>query len=239
MLYPGESAPYTWQEPTKPKKLSVRVGTCEGIFASTNKKEQKGLKVPFFSLHFINNEEEGHYGATKTIKLEEIGHVDVLPCPENRNKEQTEKVYCTVDTEGLTSKCISDHIHWTSATHSSHNLSTAGALIISDEIMGSYKDDETLIKCHLANIRQEIASEDKKMTQLEVFDSILSDAEDTSTPNDDSHNYIRQNMPLMESELRELIDYAEGQYIDKRHQVLVQVIIIIAIFKDYSLLTAL
>lgn len=124
MLYPGESAPYTWQEPTKPKKLSVRVGNCEG--ASTNKKEQKGSKVPFFSLHFINNEEEGYYGATKTIKMEEIGHIDVLPCPENRHKEQTEKVYCTVDTEGLTSKCIFDHKHWTSAPHCSCYLLLQG-----------------------------------------------------------------------------------------------------------------
>lgn len=108
----------------------------------------------------------------------------------------------------------------------------AGALIISDEMKGSYKDDETLIKCHLANIRQEIASEDRKRTQLGVFDSILSDAENTSTSNNGSHHYLssRQQISLVESELRELIDYAEGQYIDRRHQVLVQVINVVIFF---------
>jgi hypothetical protein len=106
-LYPGESAPYTWQEPTKPKKLSVRVGTCESIFGSTNRTEQKQAKAPFFSFHFIKDEEQGYYGASKTVRLEEIGHMDSLPCPDKRGKEEAEKIYCIVDTEGTTSKTTS------------------------------------------------------------------------------------------------------------------------------------
>lgn len=105
-MYPGESAPYTWQEPTKPKKLSVRVGICEWIFDSNKKSNRpETAKSPFFlSFHFIKDEEQGFYGVTKTIKLEEIGYVDRLPCPERTNGEQAGHLYCLVDAEGTTSK---------------------------------------------------------------------------------------------------------------------------------------
>ena len=93
---------YTWQEPTKPKKLSVRVGKCEWTSGNTTATEAKS-KAPFLSLHFVKNEEQGFYGATKTVKLEEIGHMENLPIPTYKNDHQDE-IYCIVDTEGTTSK---------------------------------------------------------------------------------------------------------------------------------------
>lgn len=61
------------------------------------------LRTPFLSLYFVKNEEQGFYGVTKTVKLEEIGHMESLPVPTNRNERQNE-IFCIVDTEGTTSK---------------------------------------------------------------------------------------------------------------------------------------
>lgn len=77
---------------------------CEWMFSNNvNSNKSKPNKRPFFCFQFIEDEEQGYFGATKTVKLEEIGYVDRLPCPE-RNKEQSENLCCVVDTEGTTSK---------------------------------------------------------------------------------------------------------------------------------------
>jgi hypothetical protein len=82
----------------------VRVGICEWIFDKKPNRPQANKSPFFLSFHFIKDEEQGFYGVTKTIKLEEIGYVDRLPCPERTNGEQTEHLYCLVDAEGTTSK---------------------------------------------------------------------------------------------------------------------------------------
>lgn len=99
----------------------------------------------------------------------------------------------------------------------------SGALIISDEIKESYSDDEILIKRHLTNIRREIASEEKRRAQLDGLGNILTTQANISTDNCDFDPSSALNLTLIESELQDLIDFGEGQYISKRHQVLVQV----------------
>jgi hypothetical protein len=44
-----------------------------------------------------------------------------------------------------------------------------------------------------------------------------------STPTSDIDINSTQGIDLIETELQEIIDFGEGQYIEKRHQVLVQV----------------
>eukprot|EP00804_Cyclotella_cryptica_P020229 CCRYP_010930-RC/>CCRYP_010930-RC protein AED:0.04 eAED:0.04 QI:95/1/1/1/0.91/0.91/24/65/5640 len=208
-LYPGESAAYTWQEPTKPKKLSVRVGICEWIFGSNKSMNRLETdKSPFYSsFHFIKDEEQGFYGVTKTIKLEEIGYVDRLPCPERTNGEQAGHLYCLVDAEG-----------------------TTRVLIISDELKGSQSEDQILIQRHIINVRKEIATEERRRKRLDDLGKVLttistSDVNQQDEPimsNFDSTEAI--NLESIESELEDIVDYGEGQYITKRHQVLVQVL---------------
>ena len=194
-LYPGESSVYTWQEPTKPKKMSVRVGTCEWTFANKNE-VAKETKKTRFSLHFIKDEEQGFYGATRTIKLEEIGYMDSLPCPVH---SQSEHVFCMIDTEG-----------------------TTRALIVSDEIKGSNEDDEIVIKRHLTNIRKEIALESRRKSQLKALNGILTPQEVTETNTQNAYLNIANTGNSIESELQQLIDFGEGSYIEKTNQVLVQ-----------------
>lgn len=174
------------------------MGTCEWIFASKSE-DAKETKRHRFSLHFIKDEEQGFYGPTKTIKLEEIGHMDSLPCPV---RSQSEKVYCMIDTEG-----------------------TTRALIISDEIKGSYEEDEVLIKRHLTNIRKEIAAESSRKAQLVALNDIFTPQEVVDTVTLNSQNadiYSAHTVNLIESELQQLIDFGEGTYIERRNQVLVQ-----------------
>ena len=121
-MSPGESSAYTWEEPTlKVKKLSVRVGVGEWIGGQTSIRNditagspegrKKGF-MPLFSFQFTENEEQGHFGATKTVKLEEIGYMDKLPCPARGGVTQgpssinnESSLLCQVDTEGMSSVC--------------------------------------------------------------------------------------------------------------------------------------
>lgn len=76
-IAPGETASYTWEEPTKPKKLSVRVGSGKWFDSEldrqssfTSHETKKGR--PLFSFQFIDNEEQGHFGATKTGEFQRV-----------------------------------------------------------------------------------------------------------------------------------------------------------------------
>jgi hypothetical protein len=238
-LYPGESASYTWQEPTRPKKLSVKVGHCDWMFEGSNTAEAKERKHYICSFNFIKNEEQGHFGSTQTIRLEEIGHIDSLPVPiANRSDEQYAKsIHCIVDTEGTTSKFArsDNRLCCCKRIPSHHNIYVVkGALIISDELKGSYDDDEILIKRHLTNIRKEISSEHIRHKQLDALSNILTSQANAKTGSVNNSPTTHgcdvdlcsaHNLNLIESELRDLVDFVEGQYIVKRHQLLVQVCI--------------
>ena len=136
----------------------MRVGVgewSEGEFAKQNSQNMAADKTsksrqPLFSFQFIENEEQGHFGATKSVRLEEIGYMDKLPCPargdkgrgasSNRNESF---LHCQVDTEGATR-----------------------VLIVSDEVTGTHDTDETQVRCNLANIRREILYEEDRRSKI-------------------------------------------------------------------------
>lgn len=106
-----------------------------------------------------------------------------------------------------------------------------GALIVSDEMKGSYQDDEILMKRHLTNIRKDIATENSRRMKLDALSSILSIQGDPSTDSVTDSPPARDcdvdrcsvhNLNFIESELQDLIDFGEGHHIVKRHQLLVQ-----------------
>ncbi len=209
----------------KVKKLSVRVGAGEWIdgelgnhhrimTAETSGRSGKTwgrkLEYPIHFFQYIKKEEEGHFGAIKTIKLEEIGYDDKLPCPPRdgpSNNKKENSLTCKVDTEGSTR-----------------------VLIVSDDIIVSQQDpkvaDETLVRCHLEKIGKEISDEEKRRAKIDELNKsvagILCGAF-LAIPGDDSQrsSHFKPDSPLsslaetdsevIETELQDLIDYDEGK----------------------------
>ena len=226
-LSPGESSAYTWEEPLKVKKLSVRVGagewtddklgnqhriTTKGASGGSGKTWGRKLEYPIHSFQFLMKEEDGHFGAVKTIKLEEIGYDDKLPCPPRghgpSNNKKENSLSCQVDTEGSTR-----------------------VLIVSDEIIGSQQDpkvaDETLMRCHLEKIGQEISDEEKRRAKIDELNKTVAGilrGASLAMPDDDSQRSTRfkPDNPLcslsetdseaIETELQDLMDYDEGTW---------------------------
>ena len=258
-LSPGESASYVWEEPTKPKKLTVRVGTnlrsLHGVDGIANFQQSKtikraskaskthatGIKVLYpFSL--IESEEQGGYGPTKTIQLEQIGFADYLPCPEGggaRDKAAAtvldqEALLCRVDTEGGTR-----------------------LLVISDATDSNAEEgEELMMRRHLHTLRKQIEEEQsrrdkfKSMKQRltmsrrgsshslgksalasieesneELLSSIPedSDLEVPTTGNSESEEPSAHHT-IGEQDISEIADYPEGSCISRRNQVLVEVL---------------
>ena len=111
VLAPGSRCCYMWEEPLKPKKLSVRVGP-ESVISSNANVPNVRLSVPPNSVGNniarakkvrtrAENEENGIFGPNRSIKLEEIGFADVLPCPV-LNGSPSQNLFCRIDTKGET-----------------------------------------------------------------------------------------------------------------------------------------
>ena len=218
----------------KAKKLSVRVGLGEWIEGELLTKQQsmflgnadgtgKGAnksRRPLFSFQFIENEQQGHFGVAKTVKLEEIGFMDKLSCPARGNKGQESSLLCQVETEGSTR-----------------------VLIVSE--CAQNQNDETLVRCHLSNIRREISDEEKRRAKIDTLNKavkqMLDDMDSSIMPKDrsgldsissanttssfsqieegiDKASHITPELPhslvdseAIESELESLCDYDEGK----------------------------
>ena len=248
-LSPGESAAYTWEEPLKAKKLSVRVGVGEWIAGELGKHDRiamgdtfegtKKSRTPLFSFQFIQNEEQGHFGAIKTVKLEEIGYFDKLPCPargyKGSNNEMESSLCCQVDTEGATR-----------------------VLIVSDEMSKTQvNDDITLVRRNLTNIRREISEEENRRSKIDALHNTVTLLATSTDPHPVSPKGASMRIPLpsigesttstgtesmvhrnpknddllcrladsdaIESELQYYMDYDEGLFITRSNQVVVEV----------------
>jgi len=256
-LSPGESAAYVWEEPTKPKKLTVRVGTnlrsLQGVDGRTNFSQSKtakkankaskahatGIKVLYpFSL--IESEEQGGYGPTKTIRLEQIGFTDYLPCPEGGDAGDTaaavpfdqEALLCRVDTEGGTR-----------------------LLVISDPAdKNSEEGEELMMRRHLHTLKEQIEEEQSRRDAFNSMKQRLSMIMRSSSHSlgksalasiEESHEELLSSIPedsdlevpttsdaevptaqnaIDEQAIAEIADYPEGTCISRRNQVLVEVL---------------
>ncbi len=188
--------------------MSVRVGPGEWdktYFSKDNQSTastiERKKKKSFFSVHFAENEEQGHFGATKTVKLEEIGYIDKLPCPTRGEGGKITsdglELDCYVDTEGATR-----------------------VLIVSDEGTRSLGGDEPLLQSHLTNIKKQLREENKRKSRLDLIRaSILDTGDENAEILDDSIT----TKDLL-STLSEIIDYDEGSFITEPNQVIVEVL---------------
>lgn len=206
-LSPGESSNYTWEEPMKAKKLSVRVGAGEWI---DSKIDGRTIDFPVFSFQFVQSEEQGHFGPVKTVKLEEIGYIDKLPCPlrghdlSDMSGGLCSSLICEVDTEG----------------------STRVLYISDDEMVGNQQglhlSDEALMRCHLESIKKNISDEKKRRAKIDKIKRTV-----TSIVHSDgssgSPKLTEEDSAIVEFELQDFMDYDEGHYITKRNQVMIEV----------------
>ena len=227
ILSPGESVAYIWEEPMKPKKLSIRAVTNHH---STYKGTEKfGSKQSSGVFYFVENEEHGCFGPTRTIKLEEIGFHEYLPCPiqNDVDKKSGNFMYggkhlsCRVDTEGSTR-----------------------VLIISEIDSNNQISEYELLTKHLKTLEKQISGEKSKLEQLETLKDTRSAKNEkgqgsVNTKIEDVGRFFSANksvilksqyLPIddndsIEDELNELgSDYPEGMSISRRNQVIVEVI---------------
>uniref|UniRef100_A0A7S4MN01 C2 domain-containing protein n=1 Tax=Odontella aurita TaxID=265563 RepID=A0A7S4MN01_9STRA len=260
-LAPGESAAYMWEEPIKPKKLTVRVGLDLAIAGSgdmkgdeehsmmneetssiasigipTARKARKKRKV--YGFNFVENEEQGGYGPTKTIKLEEIGYNDSIPCPtRGASKASSDNVLsCDVDTEGATRTLIvSDR--YSQGDESEQKQVQEHLWAISKQIHD--EEIKILMFKELRGLLYKSAERDGSLYPPPVSSSLKNDGydnssndghdarlQDTSSDEHSNHAQLESDMdlPMLEKEIRSIADYPEGGCISSCHQVLVEVI---------------
>lgn len=211
----------------KAKKLSVRVGVGEiieselGRQSSVPRMASEGAskkRRPLFTFQFIEDEEQGTFGPTKTVRLEEIGYMDSLPCPIRGGQGKERSLHCRVDTEGSTR-----------------------VLIISDEVTGSLDNNEQLVRYNLANIRKQISDEEERRARIDALNKAFVslsgnsglpasprhgpgvdlDIEDSLTslsPIDERTSNPSRSEPgllldaeAIDSQLQEIADYDEGK----------------------------
>lgn len=181
ILKPGETKTYTWEEPMKPKKLSVKIGSnnislwddegtidVHGIHDFHNNSDAepdiKGGRAARFkqilSAHFVNSEERASFGAIRTVQLEEIGFQDVLPFPNireamrmNSAQDSNQFLRCQVDTDGATR-----------------------VLIISDN---KGTDERSVMQKHVSTIERQIRNEEQRRERF-IYLKILTKNDEIS-----------------------------------------------------------
>ena len=151
VLSSGESIRYTWEEPMKMKKLTVRVGNRNSHMQNVWASSKQGIKLHTLSMNFVKNEDQAGIGLPTTVKLEEIGFQSNLPSPFHEDSGSIRKhLYCHVDTEGETRR-----------------------LIISDAGTGKELDELHLMESHLITLAKKIDEEECKLLSLqEINDNI-------------------------------------------------------------------
>jgi hypothetical protein len=85
-LKPGESCSYAWQEPLKPRRLSVRVAPALS-YRFDEKDHEKGKSSEqnnTVNNKAIKNEEDAFFSQTISVQLEEIGSHDILHWQDKR-----------------------------------------------------------------------------------------------------------------------------------------------------------
>jgi hypothetical protein len=258
MLRPGETKVYSWEEPMKPRKLSVKLGSInlslrdeDGISdeykeddvedESASDAEINGGRAArlkqVLSAHYVDSEERGGFGAIRTVKLEEIGFSDQLPCPGVRDAARSSPGHhlhrflnCQVDTDGATR-----------------------VLIVSDH---NGAEDRGAMRKHMSLIERQIKCEESRMEKLRILkagiDMIISDKgkddeqevsplaseltlSNTQPSNVHSRGIVGENgfsnrdnasaeMAEFEDQAKRMADLPEGNIITRRNQVIVEVL---------------
>ena len=231
ILMPGESTSYTWEEPMKSKKLTVRIAVDRhetpkevnndelSIGESDLTNEENSIQmVPedksanavradrlrqILAYQYVDNEERGGFGLPTTVRLEEIGFQSLLPVPSFMEalNEKMKYLHCEVDTDGGT------------------------RLLIITEFTGE-SDDRKMMNQNIESLQKQILNEEERCGALQNLKHVLTQPIEEepmgSASNGQAAEEDRSN--AIEDEIRELVDdFPEGN-ISKRFQLVVQVL---------------
>ena len=231
ILMPGESTSYTWEEPMKSKKLTVRIAvdrhetpkevnndelsTSESDLTNEENSiqmvpEDKSANAvradrlrQILAYQYVDNEERGGFGLPTTVRLEEIGFKSLLPVPSflEALNEKMKYLHCEVDTDGGT------------------------RLLIITEFTGE-SDDRKMMNQNIESLQKQILNEEERCGALQNLKHVLTQPIEEepmgSASNGQAAEEERSN--AIEDEIRELVDdFPEGN-ISKRFQLVVQVL---------------
>ena len=237
VLQPGESNVYCWEEPTKPHKLTLRVGAIytplnretgdDEVCSQTDTEAAIDICEPrhgrqsrlkqFLSVQSVDGEDQAGFGIAVTVKLDEIGFTCELPCPRRNEQLNSEKVLsCCVDSNGATR-----------------------VLLISNN--RDEHDDKRVLERHIGNVQKCIDEERSRIAILQSLTSNLtenhlySDVERSDDKNveclDNSDNVWRRahsenasSLSQIEEAASALADFPEDCTIWRRHQIVIQVL---------------
>lgn len=195
-LGPGNSSAYTWEEPLKAKRLSVRVAldssymhdedaTSDDDSSRMHRNAERSAAWSSF-LRQVKDEEESTFSPTVNVRLEEIGFKDVLPFNVVREGDEASKaryLEIEVEVQGLSRVLV---VNDASTEDSSESL----------------KQEHDCLKI----------KRDAELLRLDALKDLKSKAE---VSNDD-HAY-NEASTLMD-------DFSGSRVITARHQILVEVI---------------
>jgi hypothetical protein len=226
-LPPGATIYFMWEDNLKPKKLTVRVGRLKALKYKSSFEVAKDSKKPsrIFSrgdvanfipkyVHLVESEEQSAFGPSRTIKLEEIGFVEMLPCPSADERNSTSDVaslLCRVDTKGETR-----------------------ILVVSDCSDASGGNEKSILLHHVEILTREILDEGLKLLKFRELEQglkaptiIISSASGRSRspatlPNDVDLNPAE--VKKLESQIIDIADYPESTTIMHKNQVIVEII---------------
>jgi len=218
-LSSGESLDYTWEEPTKPYKLTVRVA-----YQNSNVKDNIGVVKNIFSLNFIANEEQYGFGPAKTIQLDEIG----------KYTEFSPHLYGHIFAEGKTKKLvISDHKN--SSRSEELRLLEAHLNYLETQIVKETEKQGELrgLKYQYDYVNQSISNGMKniKTDNNSMITSALPTVEENYETNNkplekDEFDIIDQTTYLstLEEAINKAADKTDDEAITARHQILVEIV---------------
>ncbi|CAB9515429.1 Putative vacuolar protein sorting-associated protein [Seminavis robusta] len=178
-LRPGQTQAYSWEEPMRPKRLVVRAArdglslgrpeseppddasirsfTSEG--AGSREIEQRTARSSklrqALSYQYVEDEEQGRFGAATIVKLEEIGYRGILMCPVGMTEDQDarrRRVHLNVEVE------------------------TDGAtriMVISDDTSQARDDEVAVMNRRLESLKRQLNEEESRLANLAALRYLL------------------------------------------------------------------
>lgn len=197
-LKPGETCNYAWQEPLKPKRLSVRVAS-ETTFrfdeVASGQSKKAGERKIIRQHNIVQDEEDAFFSQTISVRLEEIGSRELLQWQEKRTSVSRWLEF-EVDVIGTTRVLIARDISQESNRYSRWQN-------------------------HLDSLQEAIQDESNRSVSLvELNDDIVSRA----TSDNSSGHHDQSSYALAEEASGLMSDLSETPLITSRHQVLVEIL---------------
>jgi C2 domain/SHR-binding domain of vacuolar-sorting associated protein 13 len=209
-LKPGQSHFYCWDEPLKPKRLTVRVASDSAFhFADdvpgkvlpdsissrtrATDPDHRGRRRPFRNL---KDEEDAMFSPSISIRLEEIGYQEFLALHSTGPKKEHQKsslkyLKFEVDVEGGT------------------------RVLVVNDVSG--EDGEQQMTRYLESLRGKVNEVEKRLKELRLLNLFLAPSDDSRVGEEEKHRVAESAKKLME-------DFSDETTVTGHHQIVVEVL---------------